>query len=146
MAARNGAVTVSTYVVRFVSFLAEYFSWHPFHPMFTGIRRGLLAGSTLALRSNTAPSRSRLGDALNLPSRDREGVGGRYRRTVRFRLRRVRKRDLLTCAHPIQNLVEQSRSTRIHFVIRNGFPESSQIAPQLAVGHFSPGVDHVGIT
>ena len=86
------AATVSTYVVRFVSFLAEYFSWHPFHPMFTGIRRGLLAGSTLALRSNTAPSRSRLGDALNLPSRDREGVGGRYRRTVWFRLRRVRKR------------------------------------------------------
>jgi hypothetical protein len=86
------AATVSTYIVRSVSFLAEYFYRPALHPMFTGLRRGLSAGPTLALRSNTAPSRSRLGNALNLPGRDREGVGGRYRRTLWFRLRRVRER------------------------------------------------------
>jgi hypothetical protein len=54
------ATVSTTYVVGFVSFLAEYFPWHPFYPMFTGLRRGLLAGPTLALRSNTALSRPRL--------------------------------------------------------------------------------------
>src|SRR5580658_2163460 len=32
------AVTVSTYRVGFSSFLAEYFTRHSFHPMFTGFR------------------------------------------------------------------------------------------------------------
>ncbi len=41
------AVTVSTYIVGFLSFLAEYFSWHPFHPMFTGLRRGLVMALNL---------------------------------------------------------------------------------------------------
>jgi antitoxin ParD1/3/4 len=40
------AETVSTYIVGFLPFLAEYFCRHVFRPMFTGLRRGFFGAPT----------------------------------------------------------------------------------------------------
>jgi hypothetical protein len=57
--------TVSTYIVKFLLFLAEYFWWYAFGPMFIGLRREFV--------KTPAFLHSRLGQSL-LPNRDREGV------------------------------------------------------------------------
>src|SRR6202042_3743829 len=59
------AAAVSSYIVGFLLFLAEYFWWYAFRPMFTVLRTGFVFPRT--------GLRSRLRDSL-LPNRDREGA------------------------------------------------------------------------
>jgi len=54
------AMTVSTYVVGFLLFLAEYFSSHAFCPMFMGLRRALLRASNFSESSRAATVTERL--------------------------------------------------------------------------------------
>ena len=70
--------TVSTYIVGFLSFLAEYFSRDAFAPMFIGFWRGLL----------TAPNFRECDRAATARERTWHGVT----ELVWFRLRRVRER------------------------------------------------------
>jgi hypothetical protein len=65
-------MTLSTHLVGFLSFLAQYFSWHPFYPMFTGLMRG----------GEQAPS------FANPTSRDRQKAVAGITEPVWFRLRR----------------------------------------------------------
>src|SRR5580700_3220153 len=70
---RYRAATVSTYIVGFLLFLAEYFWWYAFRSMFIAPRTGFVKTSTFQKMATTSRLRSRFGQSL-LPNRDREGV------------------------------------------------------------------------
>jgi hypothetical protein len=76
--ARYRTPTVRTYVVMFVSILSKYFYRPAFRSMCTGLRRGLLDGSTLAFARTPLPHGHGsviLSSGRALPSPDRKGVG-----------------------------------------------------------------------